>query len=70
MPACENEHGVVVFLQVASKFGVRYATLGFQDTAQLDDGTIWPTSYAVSELDKGTEARIRGLIRKAAPEGP
>lgn len=42
MPAWENEDGVVVFLQVASKFGVRYSTLGFQDTAQLDDGSMWP----------------------------
>lgn len=67
MPAWENEDGVVVFLQVASKFGVRYSTLGFQDTAQLDDGSMWPTSFAVLSLDGDTSGRIRALIRRAAP---
>lgn len=67
MPAWENEDGVVVFLQVASKFGVRYSTLGFQDTAQLDDGSMWPTSFAVHSLDDDTSGHIRALIRRAAP---
>lgn len=67
MPAWENEDGVVVFLQVASKFGVRYSTLGFQDTAQLDHGSMWPTSYAVLSLDDDTSNHIRALIRRAAP---
>ena len=66
MPAWENTEGVVVFLQVASKFGVRYATLGCQDTAQLDDGDMWPTSYAVRSLDGDVPERIRELVRRAA----
>lgn len=67
MPAWENEDGVVVFLQVASIFGVRYSTLGFEDTAQLDGGSMWPTSYAVLSLDDDTSNHIRALIRRAAP---
>ena len=65
MPAWENADGVVVFLQVASKFGARYSTLGFEDSAQLDEGDMWPTSYAVQSLNDATKGRIRDLIRRA-----
>ena len=51
MPAYENDQGVVIYLQVASKFGVRYSTLGFNDSAQLDEGTMWPTAFAITTLD-------------------
>lgn len=67
MPAWEDADGVVLFVQVASKFGVRYHTLGFQEPAQLDDGEMWPTSYAVNSLDGDVPERIRELIRRAAP---
>lgn len=65
MPAWENVDGIVVFLQVASKFGARYSTLGFEQAAHLDSGSMWPTSYAVTELDHETREQIRGLVRRA-----
>lgn len=67
MSAWEGSDGVVLFVQVPSKFGARYTTLGFQESAQLDDGSMWPTSYAIQELNDDTRARIRELIRRAAP---
>lgn len=67
MPAYEDEHGVVVFLQVGSKFGVRYATLGFNEGAQLDDGTMWATSFAITKLDDSTRQRVAELVRRATP---
>jgi uncharacterized protein YdhG (YjbR/CyaY superfamily) len=67
MPAYANASGkVICFFQAASKFKVRYATLGFQPDANLDDGPMWPTSFAVAELTPDVEARIAALVRQAA----
>ena len=57
---------VVVFFQDAGKFQTRFCTLGFQDAANLDDGKMWATSFAVIGLDKATEKRIADLVRQAA----
>ena len=66
MPAYANAEGkVVCFFQAASKFNVRYATLGFQPDAKLDDGNIWATSFALKELTATEEARISALVKKA-----
>jgi len=66
MPAYANEDGkVVCFFQSAAKFKTRYATLGFSDKANLDDGRLWPISYAVQELTAAEEARIAALVKKA-----
>ncbi len=66
MPAYANEEGkVVCFFKNASKFGVRYATVGFADTANLDDGNVWPTEYAVRALGPDDVARIEQLVRRA-----
>jgi hypothetical protein len=56
---------VVCFFQPAHKFNTRYATLGFSDEANLDDGTMWPTSFALTELTAADEARIGALVKKA-----
>ena len=65
-PAYANEEGkVVCFFQNRDKFKTRYATLGFSDTAKLDDGSMWPSSYALSELTSADEKRIAELLRKA-----
>ncbi len=67
MPAYANKEGkVVCFFQAAAKFGARYATFGFNDTANLDDGAMWPTSFALMELTAEGEARIAALVKKAA----
>ena len=67
MPAYANEDGkVVCFFQGAEKFGARYATLGFSDKANLDEGAMWPTSFALKELTAAEEARIGALVRRAA----
>jgi uncharacterized protein YdhG (YjbR/CyaY superfamily) len=66
MPAWAKAGKVLLFVQPASKFKARYATLGFNDGAALDDGTMWPTSFAVTTLTKDDEARVAALIRKAA----
>ena len=65
MPAYAKDGKVLCFFQGASKFKVRYATFGFQETAALDDGVMWPTSYALTELGDEEEARIEEIIRKA-----
>jgi len=66
MPAYANADGnVVCFFQDAQKFKARYATLGFNDRAKLDEGTMWPTSFALKELTATDEARIRALVKKA-----
>ena len=66
MPAYADKEGkVVCFFQSAEKFGARYATLGFNDTANLDEGAMWPTSYALTALSADDEARIRALVEKA-----
>jgi len=66
-PAYAKEDGKsVIFFQPGAKFGTRYSTLGFQDGAQLDDGTLWPTSYAVTSVDEATRASVAALVRRAA----
>ncbi|KRD74586.1 DUF1801 domain-containing protein [Lysobacter sp. Root983] len=66
MPAYANEDGkILCFLQAASKFGSRYATFGFNDVAQLDDGEMWPTAFALKSLDAAEEKKIRALLKKA-----
>ena len=66
MPAYANEQGkVVVFFQDAGKFKSRYCTLGFQDVAHLDDGPMWPTSFALTQWTPGVEAVRRGLVGSA-----
>jgi uncharacterized protein YdhG (YjbR/CyaY superfamily) len=66
MPAYANEDGkAVVFFQAAAKFKARYATLGFNDTAHLDDGEMWPTSFALKRLTVAEEAKIAALVKKA-----
>ena len=67
MPAYANKDGkVVCFLQSAQKFDARYATLGFSDQANLDEGAMWPTSFALKELGAAEEAKIGALVRRAA----
>ena len=67
MPAYADEDGkVVCFFQSAEKFGARYATLGFSDKANLDEGAMWPTSFALKELSAAEEARIGTLVERAA----
>jgi hypothetical protein len=66
MPAYANKDGkVVCFFQAASKFNTRYATLGFQHDANLDDGNMWPASFALKKLTAAEEARIGALVKKA-----
>ena len=66
MPAYANEDGkIVCFFQSAQKFNTRYATFGFNDTANLDEGAMWPTAFALTELTAADEARIGALVKKA-----
>lgn len=65
MPAYARDGEVVCFFQSAHKFKTRYATLGFSDKANLDEGSMWPTAFALQELTAGDEARIRALVGKA-----
>jgi uncharacterized protein YdhG (YjbR/CyaY superfamily) len=66
MPAYANKDGkVVCYFTAASKFNSRYATFGFNDDANLDEGTMWPTSFALTELTAAEEARIGALVKKA-----
>ena len=66
MPAYANADGkVVCFFQAASKFGARYATFGFNDAANLDDGAMWPTSFALTKLTPADEKKIASLVKKA-----
>ena len=65
MPAYAKEGKVVCFFQSAQKFKTRYATFGFMHAANLDDGTMWPTAFALTELTAEEEARIVALVRKA-----
>jgi uncharacterized protein YdhG (YjbR/CyaY superfamily) len=66
MPAYADKDGnVICFFQNASKFNARYATLGFNDKAHLDEGMMWPTSFALKELNAAEEARIAALVKKA-----
>ncbi len=66
MPAWGKDGKVLCFFQPASKFKVRYATFGFETIANLDDGNIWPTSYAVTKLDDDDVAFLAELVRRAA----
>ena len=66
MPAYANKDGkVVCYFQSAQKFNSRYATLGFNDAANLDEGAMWPTSFALKELTATEEAKIGALVKKA-----
>jgi len=65
-PAYAKDGKVVLFFQAADKFGTRYSTLGFSDVANLDDGSMWPTSYAIAKLTKADEATVAGLVKRAA----
>jgi len=64
-PAYAKDGNVVCFFQERAKFKVRYATLGFSDKAHLDDGTMWPSAYALTELTPADEERIAALVKKA-----
>jgi uncharacterized protein YdhG (YjbR/CyaY superfamily) len=65
MPAYAKEGKVICYFTPASKFNSRYATFGFNDDANLDEGTLWPTSFALTELTAANEARIGALVKKA-----
>jgi len=66
MPAYAKDGKVVCFFQSGKKFKTRYATLGFSDKANLDDGAMWPTSFALTELTAADESRIAELVKQAA----
>jgi hypothetical protein len=66
MPAYAKDGKVICFFQPASKFKVRYSTLGFQPDAKLDDGAMWPVAYALPELTSADEKKIAALVKKAA----
>lgn len=66
MPAYARDGKVVCFFQSADKFKARYATFGFNDAANLDDGSMWPTSFALKQLTAADEKRIAALVKKAA----
>ena len=65
MPAYARDGKIVCFFQPAAKFKTRYATLGFNDSAHLDDGALWPVAYALKDLTAAEEARIAALVKKA-----
>ena len=65
MPAYAKDDKIVCFFQSAQKFNTRYATLGFNDTANLDEGALWPVAYALKELTAAEEAKISALVKKA-----
>jgi len=65
MPAYAKDGKVICFFQAASKFNVRYATFGFQHDANLDDGDMWPTGFALKKLTTATEAKIKALVKQA-----
>lgn len=66
MPAYGRDGKAVCFFKPAAKFGARYATFGFNDTAMLDDGALWPTEYALTEFTDEVDASVRAIIAKAA----
>ncbi len=66
MPAYSRDGKIVCFFKPASKFKERYATLGFEQKANLDEGSMWPTAYALTELTAAAEERIAALVKKAA----
>jgi uncharacterized protein YdhG (YjbR/CyaY superfamily) len=65
MPAYAKDGKVVCYFQSAQKFNARYATFGFSDEANIDEGAMWPTSFALTELTAADEARIGALVKKA-----
>lgn len=65
MPAYAKDGKVICFFQSAAKFKSRYATLGFNDAASLDEGAMWPTAFALKELTANEEAKIAALVKKA-----
>jgi uncharacterized protein YdhG (YjbR/CyaY superfamily) len=65
MPAYAKDGKVVCFFQSAQKFNARYATLGFSDQANLDEGAMWPTSFALKKMTKAEEKRIKALVKQA-----
>jgi hypothetical protein len=65
MPAYAKDGKVVCFFQNSQKFKTRYATFGFSDTANLDEGSLWPVAFALKELTADEEARISALVKKA-----
>jgi uncharacterized protein YdhG (YjbR/CyaY superfamily) len=65
MPAYAKDGKVVCYFQSAQKFKSRYATFGFNDAANLDEGAMWPTSFALKELTAADEAKIGALVKKA-----
>jgi uncharacterized protein YdhG (YjbR/CyaY superfamily) len=65
MPAYAKDGKVICFFQSAEKFKARYATFGFSDTANLDSGAMWPTSFALKELTAQAETKVRALVKKA-----
>ena len=65
MPAYARDGKVVCFFQSAQKFNTRYATFGFNDTAKLDEGALWPVAFALKELTAAEEAKIVALVKKA-----
>jgi uncharacterized protein YdhG (YjbR/CyaY superfamily) len=66
MPAYAKDGKIICFFQAAQKFKTRYATLGFSDAANLDEGNMWPNAYALTKLTAADEARIAALVKKAA----
>src|SRR5918993_3485378 len=68
MPAYAKDGKVVCFFQSAKKFNARYATLGFNDEANLDEGAMWPTSFALKELSATEEAKISALVKRAVSQ--
>lgn len=66
MPAYARDGKVICFFQPAKKFRTRYATLGFNDDARLDEGTMWPTAFGLTDLTPADEARIGALVKKAS----
>ena len=65
MPAYAKDGKIVCHFQLAHKFKMRYATLGFSDKASLDEGAMWPNGFALTKLTAAEEARIRALVKKA-----
>jgi uncharacterized protein YdhG (YjbR/CyaY superfamily) len=65
MPAYTNGNKIVLFFRSRKKFGERYMTIGFNDVANLDDGNLWPISYALTELTEAEEAKIAELVKQA-----
>ncbi|AJM78111.1 hypothetical protein [Rathayibacter toxicus] len=70
-PAYARDDGkTIIFFQPGAKFGTRYSTIGFQDGAQLDDGALWPTAYAITTVDDSTRAAVTALVRRAIDGSP